>query len=159
MLFYEVNLPPQILERGFWLYVWKIVGPHNETFCYVGMTGDVTGVAQSPFARAGSHFSENRNANAIKRHLEKRELKPERCSSIRQLVFGPLYPYWHSKPRHADFDATRDKVAALERKLWTAARDVGNEMLNRRPNGSDVFDAQRWAAIRLAFLPHLELAP
>jgi hypothetical protein len=57
---YQVELPPEILARGFWLYLWKIAGPADERLCYVGMTGDVTGVAQSPFARAGGHFSSTR---------------------------------------------------------------------------------------------------
>ena len=154
---YQVDLPPPILARGFWLYVWKIVGPQSERFCYVGMTGDVTGVAQSLFARAGSHFSENKNANAIKRHLLARDIRPDVCLAIKQLVYGPIYPYWHSVPRHADFDATRGQVCALERKLWAATKAAGHDMLNKRPSGSDAFDEPKWSKIWAAFAPHLEL--
>ena len=146
------------MARGFWLYVWKIVGPDNELLCYVGMTGDTTGVAQSPFARAGSHFSENKNANAIKRHLIGREIQPEACKAIRQLVYGPIYPYWHSIPRHVDFNESRDRVCALERKLWVATQAAGHVMLNKKPNGSDSFDEQKWLEIRDALAPHLGLS-
>jgi hypothetical protein len=48
----KFSLPPTLLQRGFWLYASKIRGPNDKTLCYVGMTGDVNGVAQSPFARA-----------------------------------------------------------------------------------------------------------
>jgi hypothetical protein len=54
---YRIDLPPEILVRGFWLYAWKLVDPGNENFCYVGMTGDVTGVAQSPYQRPASAAS------------------------------------------------------------------------------------------------------
>jgi len=64
---HQLNLPP--LSRGFWLYAWKIVGPNDEQFCYVGMTGDVTGVAQSPFVRASAHLGFNRNNNGIRWYL------------------------------------------------------------------------------------------
>ena len=44
---WELSLRPQLLQRGFWIYAWKIVGPCDEQLCYVGMTGDSTRVAQS----------------------------------------------------------------------------------------------------------------
>ena len=92
---YDVELPPEVLARGFWLYAWKIVGPGSERFCYVGMTGDVTGVAQSPFARAGAHFGFNKNSNAIRRHLNHHKIVPEECQSLKFLVYGPALPYVH----------------------------------------------------------------
>ena len=93
---YEVDLPPDILARGFWLYAWKITGPAGERFCYVGMTGDVTGVAQSPFARAGGHFSSKKQMNAVRRHLATHGVEPEFCGGIKLLVYGPVFPYLHS---------------------------------------------------------------
>ena len=32
---WELSLPPELLKRGFWIYVWKIIGPRDEHFCYV----------------------------------------------------------------------------------------------------------------------------
>jgi hypothetical protein len=121
------------------------------------MTGDVTGVAQSAFARAGSHFGSNKNANAIKRHLAGKEIEPENCKAISQLVFGPIFPYWHSVPRHSEFDQSRAKVAALERKLWVEVARAGHSMLNKQPSGSDIYDEQRWVEVHNAFAPHFKL--
>lgn len=156
---YQVDLPPQILARGFWLYIWKIIDPRGSAFCYVGMTGDVSGVAQSPFARAGGHFSENKNANSLKRHLGRHGIEPEACQKIAQIVYGPIFPYWHSVPtRHSEFDETRSRVAALERKLWMEAFEAGNTMLNRKPAGSDLYDENKWDEVRVAFASHLGLS-
>lgn len=87
---YQVDLPPKILSRGFWLYAWNIVGPRGERFCYVGMTGDVGGVAQSPYVRAGAHLGFNKNNNAIRRHLIGRGVEPERCQALEFLAYGPV---------------------------------------------------------------------
>ena len=35
----RANFSGRILERGFWLYVWKVTAP-NKTVFYVGRTGD-----------------------------------------------------------------------------------------------------------------------
>ena len=67
---WELSLPPRLLRRGFWIYAWKIIGPQDEPLCYVGMTGDVTRVAQSPFGRATSTLGNNKNANTLRRALE-----------------------------------------------------------------------------------------
>jgi hypothetical protein len=39
---WELSLPPQLLQRGFLVYAWKIVGRRDEQLCFVGMTGDVS---------------------------------------------------------------------------------------------------------------------
>lgn len=152
---HAIRIPPSILARGFWLYLWRIVGPRNDAFGYVGMTGDVTGVAQSPFARAGSHFGSNKNANAIRRHLEAKHILPEQCSDFRFLVYGPILPYWHSVPRHPDFDNSRRSVAALERRLWQYAEDCGLKMLNRKPGSRAPLDEVIWQDVESAFSPYL----
>jgi hypothetical protein len=152
---YEVNLPPQILVRGFWLYAWKIVGQTGQRFCYVGMTGDISGVAQSPYARAGAHLGSNPNSNALRQHLARQGIEPERCKTLTFLAYGPVIPY-QPKP-HADFEPRRKRVGALERKLWTAAA-VNNTMLNGRPQFSEAFDASLWEKVRAAFASHLDLA-
>jgi hypothetical protein len=151
---YKAELPPEILARGFWLYAWKIVGPKSQQLCYVGMTGDVTGVAQSPFARAGSHFGSNKNANAVRRHLSALEIEPELCNSIQFLVYGPVFPYLHSKPRHPDFDAHRNAVAALERKLWEVVQQAGQTMLNTKPHSKRRPDQAKWDGVWKAFAPY-----
>ena len=155
---YQVELPPEILSRGFWLYAWNIVGPRGKRFCYVGMTGDVTGVAQSPFVRAGAHFGFNKNANAIRRHLVSHGVEPEKCKSFAFLVYGPVLRYWHQQPRHRDFEVSRKRVGALERRLWTAAREAHNTMLNERPRFAEEFDELLWTDVHAAFAPRLRLS-
>jgi hypothetical protein len=153
---YHFDLPPRILARGFWLYAWKIVGPQGEQYCYIGMTGDVTGVAQSPFARASSHLGFNENSNALRKHLRLRNVSPESCKSISFIAYGPILPYVHSQPRHPDFDVSRKRVGALERKLWTEAK-AQNTMLNGEPSFDAEFDEALWQGVRDAFTPHLNL--
>jgi len=46
----HLKLPPELLERGFWIYIWQIRLPTGCTVHYVGMTGDTGSYrAQSPF--------------------------------------------------------------------------------------------------------------
>lgn len=155
---YQLDLPPEILSRGFWLYAWKIVGPRDERYCYVGMTGDVTGVAQSPYVRAGGHLSFNENSNALRRHLVKRGVEPEICKSIAFLAYGPVLPYWHKQPKHPDYESSRKFVGALERQLWTAAAAAHNTMLNEKPRFGEEFDVSSWENIHAAFAPHMKLS-
>jgi len=117
---FEVELPPEILCRGFWLYAWNITGPQEERYCYVGMTGDASGLAQSPYVRAGAHLGFNKNNNALRRLLEARDVEPEKCKRMLFLAYGPILPYSH-EPKHPDFQESRKRVGALERQLWTEA--------------------------------------
>lgn len=122
------------------------------------MTGDVTGVAQSPFNRASAHFGFNKNANAIRRHLESHGLKPEDCKGLTFMVYGPVLPYFHSpEERHRDFNESRKRVGALERQLWTAAKAANYTMLNNRPGFGAEFDESLWRGVRAAFASHLKL--
>jgi hypothetical protein len=157
---HKIAFPPAIMARGFWLYAWKIMARGNKRFCYVGMTGDVTGVAQSPFNRAAAHFGSNENANAIKRYLLSHGFEPENCDSFTYLVYGPVQRYWHATPpalRHKDFDESRKRVGALERQLWTVAEAAGYTMLNSRPRFATTFDKRLWRGVHAAFSSHLGL--
>jgi len=156
---YQLDLPPQILSRGFWLYVWDIISPTGDRLCYVGMTGDVTGAAQSPYVRAGTHLGFNANNNAVRRLLKKRDLEPERCTRIKFFAYGPLFQYAHNAPKDHEYEANRKCVGAVERQLWTAAKAAKNTMLNERPRFSDTFDKDLWDDVRIAFAPCLNLRP
>ena len=155
---YQVDLPPEILSRGFWLYAWEIAGPGGEPYCYVGMTGDVTGVAQSPYVRAGAHLGFNENSNALRRLLVKKGVTPESCKSMTFLAYGPVLPYSHQRPKHPDYEASRKRVGALERKLWSAAEAAHNTMLNERPRFAEEFDETLWEDVRAAFARHVKLS-
>jgi hypothetical protein len=148
---WELSLPPQLLQRGFWIYVWKVVGPHDEQLCYVGMTGDVTRVAQSPFGRVTSTLGNNKNANTLRAALHARGVDPEHCKGLTLAAYGPLYDandtenymeHWH-------------KVRALERALFDALKEEGFVPVNkRRPSGRPDYDANLFVAIRSAFASH-----
>ena len=65
-----------ILERGFWLYAWRIENGSREFF-YVGRTGDSSSqYAASPFSRLGQHLDirPNATANMLLRHVRRLKL-------------------------------------------------------------------------------------
>jgi hypothetical protein len=159
---HSVDLPPEVFARGFWLYAWKIIGPSGKRFCYIGMTGDVTGVAQSPFARAGGHFGSNKTVNQIRRYLEDPHgLKPEECQSFRFLFYGPLFPYEH-RPRgqrkHPSFEENRKRVAALERRLIGEIQKSGYEILNRAVQPVRGTHDPLWESVRAAFATGIDFS-
>lgn len=130
-MLFQIDLPPQVLFRGFWIYAWKITGPRGERFCYVGMTGDVSGVAQSPFVRAGAHLGFNKNNNALRRLLSKHGVQPERCRELKLLVYGP--PLGHGKgdqeTRHQQMGQAGEPVL---RQLRSAGATRGRISLLKR---------------------------
>lgn len=73
---YRFELPSTLLERGFWLYVWKIQEGHNtRPIFYVGMTGDTGSYsAQSPINRVSGHLGSNEYANALRQYAEKKDI-------------------------------------------------------------------------------------
>ena len=124
---HTLTLPGPMLERGFWLYVWKIDSPVGELL-YVGRTGDNSSPhASPPFTRMGQHLSKNPNQNALRRHLESRGITPEECASFRLVAHGPLFPEAKDMEEHR---GPRDVVAALEKALADTLRAVGYEVLN-----------------------------
>ena len=65
-----LTLPGAMIERGFWVYVWRIASPVGELL-YVGRTGDSSSPkAATPFARMGQHLGTNERQNMVRRHLE-----------------------------------------------------------------------------------------
>ncbi|MGO9238068.1 MAG: hypothetical protein ACLP4V_29740 [Methylocella sp.] len=146
----EFSLPPRLLHRGFWLYAWNILGPKNERLCYVGMTGDVTGVAQSPFVRAHQHLGEKNLGNALRRCLRKRGIDPEDCKELIFSAYGPIDDYTPAPA--ANYKDTWRKVGALERALWDALERDGFELVNNRPASRADYDAALSEKIRSAFM-------
>ena len=68
---HTLTFPGAMTERGFWLYVWRIMSPIGELL-YVGRTGDSSSpYASSPFARMGQHLGNNKNQNMVRQHLGK----------------------------------------------------------------------------------------
>jgi hypothetical protein len=116
-----------LLQRGFWLYVWRIRSPQG-LYVYVGRTGDSSSPhAASPFSRMARHLDARANAksNAMMRQIVKAGLDPTRCR-LEFVAFGPLFPEQRTMKSHRPI---RDKMAAAEHALATFLRQRGYTVL------------------------------
>jgi hypothetical protein len=117
----------QLLERGFWLYVWEIRSREGRTIYYVGRTGDSSSPnAQSPFNRMGQHLGFNDKSNVLRRRLEQLGIAPESCE-FRLVEHGPILDEAASIEEHR---RARDIVAALEKALAEAMCAAGYDVIN-----------------------------
>lgn len=123
-----------LLQRGFWLYVWRVVEGDRQVL-YVGRTGDSSSCfASSPFRRIGQHLDSRANAkgNAMARRLRDAGIDPANCD-FSMIAFGPLYPEQTDLGNHRQF---RDMTGALETSLATWLHARGYSVLGkhgRRP--------------------------
>lgn len=140
----------QVLQRGFWLYVWEIRPPDGTTLHYVGRTGDSSSPnAQSPFNRMGQHLGFNDKSNVLRRRLEKTGIAPETCE-LRLVAHGPILPEAATVEEHRP---ARDIVAAMEKALANAMRHAGYNVVNDVACTKPL-DAARFATVREAFATH-----
>jgi hypothetical protein len=154
---YRFDLPPQILTRGFWLYVWKIGLSDGSNVFYVGMTGDTGSYrAQSPFNRVSAHLGSNDKSNALRRYLRLKDIDPETCIALAFAAYGPMYEVPVPTDREA-YQRMRGKVAALEKALWLFLENSGCSRLNSCPRSTSDLDKEMWPAVRSAFGRHLGL--
>lgn len=123
---HQLSFGGAVLERGFWLYVWRVTcGEH--VFFYVGRTGDSSSrFAASPFARVGQHLDlrPKASANMLLRHIRERGLDPRDCFFTLTAV-GPIFPEQKSLEAHRRY---RDIVAPMEAALARYLRDLGNDV-------------------------------
>jgi hypothetical protein len=146
--FYTAFIPPEMLERGFWLYVWIIRLRGDRTVHYVGRTGDSSsGHAQSPFGRISGHLGSNKHSNALRQNLKTHGIDFDQCISLEVVAHGPLYEEANNIDEHK---LPRDKTHALERDLCNAMKDAKYEVLNevscKMPTNWD-----EWCPVRDAF--------
>lgn len=123
MHLHRLSFSGAILERGFWLYAWRVRSEENEFF-YVGRTGDSSSqFAASPFSRLGQHLDVriNAKANTLLRHVRAQRFDPLQCN-FELLAFGPLFPEQSTMELHRNF---RDRIAPLEFSLATLLRSRG----------------------------------
>ncbi|WP_374372454.1 hypothetical protein [Dongia sp.] len=126
---YALDLPPGMLSRGFWLYVWR-VKVDRKSLLYVGRTGDNSSpFAVSPYQRLGQHLSKLKSQNALKRHLAKLGHEPENCSSFEFICHGPIYPEITTGCMD-DHVPVRNAIGALEKGLAQALRKAGYTVMN-----------------------------
>ena len=146
---HKLVLPGPVLERGFWLYVWRVETPTGECL-YVGRTGDSSSPnATPPYQRLGQYLGHQPAQNMLRKNLEKKGIKPEDCRAFHLIAHGPLFPEAAPKVM-ALHKPIPDKVAALEKALASALKESGYEVINtvhcRRP-----LDAQLFASVLAAF--------
>ena len=153
------------MQRGFWLYVWRVTSPRGGELLYVGRTGDSSSPnATAPYTRMGQHLGYVTNQNALRAYLKRRGIAPEDCDSFVLTAFGPIYGEIEKDgsdgptlmQRHIPY---RDNTAVMERRLCEDLRAAGYEVMNEvrcrlqfRGDGEE-----RWRLARAAF--HAEFPP
>ena len=124
MEMHQVAFDGAILQRGFWVYVWRVRHKAGELL-YVGRTGDSSSkYAASPFARLGQHLDirSTATANMLLRQIWKRRLNPLSCR-YSLVAIGPLFREQRSLRAHRPF---RDRVASIETALAQQLRIDGH---------------------------------
>jgi hypothetical protein len=150
---YQFAIPTEVLERGFWLYVWQVALRDGTAVYYVGRTGDSSSLkAQSPFSRVSAHLGPNKHANALRRHLKKDGISFDDCERLELVTFGPLYPEADNLPDHND---RRDKTHALESKLCRAMAQR-HKVLNTVECRKEA-DPKMWQSVQSAFARRFKL--
>jgi len=131
---YVMRFDGQVLERGFWLYVWEILY-HQKKYIYVGRTGDSSSRnASSPFSRIGQHldFRKNARGNSLAKRLKEAGVDPKK-SRFRMLALGPLYPEQESFDAHRPY---RDQMATIEYEIAEYLREVRFNVLGSHHTGT-----------------------
>ena len=146
---HELRFNGSVLRRGFWLYVWEVTPEGQAPVHYVGRTGDSSSTnAQSPFNRMGQHLGFAANSSMLRQHLTKLRLEPEACS-FRLVALGPLEQESEAVER-AEHDRRRDVVAAMEKALAGAMKDVGYRVMNK-VHSRKTLDTARFGDVLTAF--------
>jgi hypothetical protein len=150
---HELNLSGELLQRGFWLYVWEIQTPKKSLLYYVGRTGDSSSLnAQSPFNRMGQHLGFKKASNVLRRHLEGKKVAPEACQ-FRLISHGPILKESKNKE---EYQKRRDIIAAMEKALADEMTAAGYKVLNT-VNCRKKLDESKFAPVRTAFANHFKM--
>jgi hypothetical protein len=156
---HRLTLPGPMLQRGFWLYVWRVQTLKGERL-YVGRTGDSSNPhATAPYTRMGQHLGFSKAANGLRRLLTEAGVEPESCEQFDLISYGPIFPEIGMTKDQLRADQmllhtpVRDQMAALEKKLRDALLAAGYQVLNV-VHSKKQFDAAHWEAVRIAFGEH-----
>lgn len=161
---HRLTLPGPMLQRGFWLYVWRVQTPKGERL-YVGRTGDSSSPqATAPYTRMGQHLGFSKAQNSLRRLLTEAGVEPETCGQFDLISYGPIFPEIGMTKEQLRADQmllhtpVRDQMAALEKKLRDALLAAGYAVLNV-VHSKKQYDEIHWDAVRSAFSEHFpELA-
>jgi len=129
----------EVLERGFWLYVWEII-EGSAVHLYVGRTGDSSSAhASSPFNRIGKHldFRANAKGNSLAKRLNEAHINPKE-SKFRMLALGPFFPEQETFEAHKPY---RDQMVTFEYELSRHLKKIGYSVLGKHHPGAKVKEA------------------
>lgn len=147
---YSMTMPGAMLQRGFWLYVWRVETPQGELL-YVGRTGDNSSpFAVPPYQRMGQHLGRVQTQNALRKHLIARNVEPEACGTYELVTHGPIFPEQADMATHI---GPRNIVAALEKCLADSLRTAGYDVLNT-VNCKAPLDESLWTQVRDSFVEY-----
>ena len=153
---HTLTLPGRMLQRGFWLYVWRIDTPKGERL-YVGRTGDNSSpYATAPYTRMGQHLGFQKASNSLRRLLTEQDIEPEQCAQYDLVSYGPIFPEIGktAEQDHGEqmelHKPVRDRMAALERDLRDALSDAGYSVLNVVRSKAKS-DPENWPTVLAAF--------
>lgn len=156
---HRLTLPGPMLQRGFWLYVWRVQTLVGERL-YVGRTGDSSSPhATAPYTRMGQHLGFSKAQNSLRRLLTEAGVEPESCGQFDLISYGPIFPeigMTKEQLRHEQMllhTPVRDQMAGLEKKLRDALVAAGHDVLNV-VHSKKPYDAAQWDAVRTAFAAH-----
>ncbi len=135
-----------LLQRGFWIYVWRVTDANGNQWFYIGRTGDNSSpYAAPPYQRMGQHLGHQANTNALRARLwSEKKVKADDCKTFEKIAYGPVYPeikkpkgfkYKDTQQRRKSFQEHvpfRDKAGALERDLFELFKQsrLGDQLLN-----------------------------
>lgn len=142
---YNMQFDGQLLNRGFWLYVWDVKG-NDRRYVYVGRTGDTSSrYASSPFRRIGQHLDASLNAkgNALAKQLRAAGVRCDECT-FEMVAVGPIFPEQTTWDDHVPF---RDRMAAIERAVAEELKSRGYLVLGTHQRASLADDAAVWEQV------------
>jgi len=159
---HRLTLPGPMLQRGFWLYVWRVQTPKGEQL-YVGRTGDSSSPhATAPYTRMGQHLGLSKTQNSLRRQLTEAGVEPESCGQFDLISYGPIFPEIGMTKDQLRYEQmvlhtpVRDQIAGLEKKLRDALVAAGYTVLNV-VHSKKPYDATHWEAVRTAFAEHFPI--
>lgn len=152
-----VQLPAEMLHRGFWLYVWRVTVDRSQVL-YVGRTGDNSSpFAVPPYQRMGQHLGNTKTQNALRQHLKKLGYDPTDCRHFDFICHGPIHPEVTGDNERSDLMARhlplRNSAGALEKRLAEGLKKAGYRVLNKVSWSHD-HDPLLWRSVAKAFRAH-----
>lgn len=142
---YQTSFHGQMLERGFWLYIWRIKHKKsNSEHWYVGRTGDSSSPnAASPISRLSAHLNikQKAKANTLIKNIHKVGLDPKFCQ-FKLASVGPVFAEQATFAEHVPF---RDTVGKLEAEIAFTMREKGLSVLGTHPKRGN-FDEELFSA-------------